>query len=285
MIPPATHQEQRNAYGYLCIGLTLLAVVGLYFPVLVELAADWKINDNYSHGFFIPLISAYMIYTVRSDLKSIPVSPVNWGFLVILAGLAQLYIATVGSEFFLQRISIIPVLIGICLFMLGYRITGNVLLPLLYLVFMVPLPAILWNKIAFPLQLFSSAITENVVQMLGLPIFREGNVLHLAQTTLEVIDACSGLRSLNTMFALSIALGWFSGLVVWKRWALFFFSAPIAVFANTVRLVLTAVLAHFYGEKVAQGFLHEFSGLFTFIFGLILLILTSNILLRADKTE
>lgn len=277
MIPPATHQDQRNVYGYLCIGLTLLAVVGLYFSVLVELAADWKINDNYSHGFFIPLISAYMIYTARADLKSMTVSPVNWGILVILAGLAQLYIATVGSEFFLQRISIIPVLIGACLFMFGYRITGNVLLPLLYLVFMVPLPAIIWNKIAFPLQLFSSAITENVVQMLGLPIFREGNVLHLAQTTLEVIDACSGLRSLNTMFALSIALGWFSGFVIWKRWALFFFSAPIAVFANTVRLVLTAVLAHFYGEKVAQGFLHEFSGLFTFMFGLMLLILMSKI--------
>jgi len=253
--------------------LILAALVGLYYPVLVALAHDWSTNDNYSHGFFIPLISGYMIFTMRMELENISLRPANWGLLLLLAGLAQLYIAKVGSEFFLQRTSLILVLLGITLFLLGKAMTRKLLLPMGYLIFMVPLPAIVWNKIAFPMQLYSSAITEKVIQMVGIPVFREGNVLHLAQTTLEVVDACSGLRSLTTMFALSAALAWFSTFVTWKKWALFLVAAPIAIFANIVRLTGTAGLASFYGEKVAQGFLHEFSGLFTFVFGLLLLVL------------
>ena len=253
--------------------LILAALVGLYYPVLVALAHDWSTNDNYSHGFFIPLISGYMIFTMRMELENISLRPANWGLLLLLAGLAQLYIAKVGSEFFLQRTSLILVLLGITLFLLGKAMTRKLLLPMGYLIFMVPLPAIVWNKIAFPMQLYSSAITEKVIQMVGIPVFREGNVLHLAQTTLEVVDACSGLRSLTTMFALSAALAWFSTFATWKKWALFLVAAPIAIFANIVRLTGTAGLASFYGEKVAQGFLHEFSGLFTFVFGLLLLVL------------
>jgi len=128
------------------------------------------------------------------------------------------------------------------------------------------------------MQLFSSAVTEEVVRLLGIPIFREGNVLHLAQTTLEVVDACSGLRSLTTMFALAAALAWFTDLSLWKKWVLFFLAAPVAIFANTIRLTATAALASIYGEKVAQGFLHEFSGIFTFIFGLMLLLVLNKLL-------
>jgi len=266
-----------------CLLIVLGALVGMYYPILVELAGDWKNNDNYSHGFFIPLISGYMVYCMRSELKGISIRSADWGIILLIIGLSQLYIAKVGSEFFLQRTSLIPVLLGASLFLLGLGITRKLLLPICYLIFMVPLPAIVWNKIAFPLQLFSSAITESVVKILGIPIFREGNVLHLAQTTLEVVDACSGLRSLSTMFALSLALAWFSDFARWKKWILFFMSAPIAVFANTVRLALTAVLATFYGEKAAQGFLHEFSGLFTFAFGLFLLILVNRLL--SDSVE
>jgi exosortase len=239
---------------------------------------DWSTNDNYSHGFFIPLISGYMVYALREELGRITVRPANWGFIVLLAGLGQLYVARVGSEYFLQRTSLILVLLGMVLFLWGRELTKKLLLPIGYLLFMVPLPAIIWNKIAFPMQLFSSAVTERVIQAVGLPVFREGNVLHLAQTTLEVVDACSGLRSLTTMFALAAALAWFSDFATWKKWLLFFAAAPVAIFANIVRLTATAGLASIYGEKVAQGFLHDFSGLFTFVFGLSLLILTSKIL-------
>ena len=269
----------RLRSGNLAVALVLLtALVGLYYPVLTYLVHDWSTNDNYSHGFFIPLISGYMVYALREELGRITVRPANWGFIVLLAGLGQLYVARVGSEYFLQRTSLILVLLGMVLFLWGRELTKKLLLPIGYLLFMVPIPAIIWNKIAFPMQLFSSAVTERVIQTIGLPVFREGNVLHLAQTTLEVVDACSGLRSLTTMFALAAALAWFSDFATWKKWLLFFAAAPVAIFANIVRLTATAGLASFYGEKVAQGFLHDFSGLFTFVFGLSLLILTSKIL-------
>jgi exosortase len=271
-------QSRRFNVNTLLVLLVLVAVTVLYFPILIALAKDWSTNDNYSHGFFIPLISGYMILVMRSELQNIPIRPSNWGLLFLLAGLGQLYVANVGSEFFLQRTSIILVLLGIALFLLGRAMTRKLLVPIAYLIFMVPLPAIIWNKIAFPMQLYSSAVTEKVIQAIGIPVLREGNVLHLAQTTLEVVDACSGLRSLTTMFALSAALAWFSPLASWKKWVIFLAAAPIAILANIVRLTGTAGLASIYGAKVAQGFLHDFSGLFTFLVGLMLLVMTSKLL-------
>ncbi len=255
-------------------GLMALVAVGvsfLYFSVFSGLVHDWSTNDNYSHGFFIPLISLYMIYFMRGELKKCPIQPVNLGLPVLLLGLAQLLIAVTGSEFFLQRTSLLPVLFGLTLFLLGTCYAKKLLVPIGYLIFMIPLPAIIWNKIAFPMQLFSTRLTENVVHLLGIPVYREGNILQLASTTLEVVDACSGLRSLTTMFALSAALAWFAGYSIPKKWFLFFMAAPIAVFANIIRLAGTALLASRYGGDVAQGFLHEFSGMVTFFVGLGLL--------------
>ena len=262
--------------------LLLLIVLGglavLYHAIFVGMIQDWSTNDNYSHGFFIPLISGYMVWCMKDELGRLPLQPVNWGMLLLIAGLGQLYIAKVGSEYFLQRSSIILVLLGIVLFLAGTAVARRVIVPVVYLLFMVPLPAIIWNKIAFPMQLFSSAVTEAVVRVIGIPVMREGNVLHLVQTTLEVVDACSGLRSLTTMFALSAAFAWFSALSPTRKWILFLAAAPIAILANIVRLTGTAGLASLYGEKVAQGFLHDFSGLFVFVIGLFLLIFTNKLL-------
>ncbi|MGI6656374.1 MAG: exosortase/archaeosortase family protein [Desulfobulbus sp.] len=258
----------------------ILAVsfVFLYYPVLIGLFEDWKINENYSHGFFIPIVSGYMLFLLKDDLRTVAISPSLFGLPILLIGLAQLYVGFVGSEYFLQRTSLVIVIIGIVLFIFGWKFLRKILFPVGYLLFMIPFPAIIWNKIAFPMQIFSSFVTEHVIRILGIPIFREGNILHLAQTTLEVVDACSGLRSLMTLFALAAALSWFSGLSVARKWILFLVAAPIAVLVNIVRLTATAGLASVYGEQVAQGFLHEFSGLFTFVFGLGLLVLAGRIL-------
>jgi len=277
-------KENNKVWLKYCCGFLVFAALGIiYFPILKGLVFDWQTNDNYSHGFFVPIISGYMIFSMRQEFRSIVIKPSNLGLIFLVLGLLQLYVASVGTEFFLQRLSLLPVLIGATLFILGTDYTKKLLLPILYLIFMIPLPAILWNKIAFPMQLFSSAITEDVVRLLGIPIFREGNVLHLASTTLEVVDACSGLRSLTTMFALSAALSWFTTFSLPRKWVLFFLAAPIAIFANIVRLTLTAVLASMYGEKAAQGFLHEFSGMFTFILGLALLMVCSRMLASGGR--
>jgi exosortase len=270
--------ERFGRNEWILTGVILTALLCLYLPFIKKLIADWGTNDDYSHGYFIPFLSAYFIYSLRDELKIISVKPSNIGLFVLLAGLGQLIIAKIGSEYFLQRTSQIIVLLGLVLFFLGRQYFKKLLLPLGYLIFMVPLPAIVWNKIAFPMQLFASYLTEKVVSLLGIPVYREGNIMHLAQTTLEVVAACSGLRSLVTMFALSGALAFVSTLPTWKKWALFLSAAPIAIFANIARLTLTALLATKYGSEAAQGFLHEFSGVVVFLLGLSLL-MTMNWLL------
>jgi exosortase len=229
------------------------------------------VNDNFSHGYFIPLISGYMIFSLRRELQEEPLRPVNWGGLLILLGLGLLLAASIASTFFMQRFSLLLVLWGLSLFLFGPGYGKKLLVPIAYLIFMIPIPAIIWNKIAFPMQLFSSGLTEDIIRLFGVSVYREGNVLVLPQTSLEVVDACSGLRSLTTMFALSAALAWFAQCSAWRKWLLFLSAVPIAVFVNIVRLTATALLASRYGEKVAQGFLHEFSGMLVFVVGLVLL--------------
>jgi len=207
-------------------------------------------------------------------------NPAISGIFLILFGLMILIIAKIGAEFFLQRFSLIVVLLGVVYFLCGPAYLKKLAFPILYLVFMIPLPAIIWNKIAFPMQLFGSYLTEQVVYSIGIPIYREGNVLHLAETTLEVVAACSGLRSLVTMFALSGALAFFSNLSTFRKWLLFFAAAPIAIFANIIRLTATAILASIYGSEVAHGFLHDFSGILIFVLGLSMLVGVNALLSR-----
>ena len=272
------NQITLNRQGLFSLGIMLAGLVFLYFPILQELAHDWDTNDNYSHGYFIPILSAYLIYTYKDDLKKLPLQSNIGGLFLFAAGLIQLIIAKTGSEFFLQRTSLIPVLAGLVLFCLGFSFLKKLFLPIVSIIFMIPLPAIIWNKIAFPMQLFGSVLTEKFVTLMGVPIFREGNVLHLSGTTLEIVDACSGLRSLTTLFALSAVFAILSTHKTWQKWVLFFAAAPIAIFANIVRLSATALLASRYGSDIAHGFLHDFSGLVVFAVGIILLVTVSNLL-------
>lgn len=262
-------KQQIQVYAYFSV--VLIAILLVYYPFLKTLVSAWETNDDYSHGYFIPIISVFMVYTIRERLLAQSINPANSGFLLVFCGLAMLIVAKIGSEFFLQRISLIVVLLGCILFLFGWTYLKLLLLPVLYLIFMIPLPAIIWNKVAFPMQLFGSYLTEQVVRLLGIPIFREGNVLHLVETTLEVVAACSGLRSLMTMFALASLLAFISSIPLWKKWLLFFSAAPVAITANIIRLTGTALLASKYGSAVAHGFLHDFSGLVVFAVGFALL--------------
>jgi len=272
--------QRWNTMSFALMGTVLVAIFLLYFPFLQTLAMDWDTDDNYGHGYFIPVITLYMIFSLRKELARMPLKPSITGFFLVLCGLALLVIAKIGAEFFLQRFSIIVVLLGMVHFLCGPAYLKKLALPILYLVFMIPLPAIIWNKIAFPMQLFGSYLTEQVIYLIGIPVFREGNVLHLAETTLEVVAACSGLRSLVTMFALSGALAFFTTLSTGRKWMLFFAAVPIAIFANIVRLTATAILASIYGSDVAQGFLHDFSGIVIFVLGLSMLVGVNTLLSR-----
>ena len=266
----------------LIIQLAVLAsaFLALYFPFILTMEYDWRTNDNFSHGYFIPVIAGYMIYWRREEFTKYVFSPSNWGIIFVGLGLLQLLIAKIGTEYFLQRTSMIIVLFGIALFLFGKSITKKLSFPLIYLIFMIPIPAIIWNSFAFPMQLFASSITETVIRAFGIPVYREGNIINLAETTLEVVDACSGLRSLTSMLALSAAISYFSNLPIARKWIIFLSAVPIAIFVNIVRLTATAALASRYGSEVAQGFLHDFSGWLTFVVGLAMLLGINTLLTR-----
>jgi len=276
--------KHRNM-TYLQLGLILGLFFLLYYPVITKLVSDWGIDDNYSHGYLIPFITGYMIWSIRKDLKKIEPTPNNLGLILLIPGLCQLLVARVGSERFLQCTSMLLVLFGLSLFLMGKKFTKKVSFPIAYLFFMIPIPAIIWDKIAFPMKLFASYLAVKVIGMIGIPIFREGNILHLANTTLEVADACSGLRSLTSLLALSAALVFFTEHSRFKKWLLFLSAVPIAILTNIIRLTVTAGLASRYGEKVAQGFLHEFSGWLIFLLGLAMLMGVNALLSQKIKSE
>jgi exosortase len=177
----------------------------------------------------------------------------------------------VGAELFTMRFSMILVMLSAVAFLAGWKMMKAVLLPFMYLVFMIPLPAIIWNKIAFPLQLFATKLTVATIKWLQISVYGEGNIIYLANTTLEVIDACSGLRSLTSLLALSAAFSLISDHTLIKKWLVFLSAVPIAIFVNIIRLTVTAILSVQYGEKAAQGFLHEVSGLLIFFLALVML--------------
>lgn len=264
---------------------TLLLAFGiLYAHTIAKLVRDWSIDDNYSHGFLIPFIAAYMVWQRREALSGTKTHADYRGLLVILAGMAMHVVGNLGAELFTMRLSLIVTLWGVVFFLCGGPLTRRMAVPFVYLIFMVPIPAILWNKIAFPLQLFAAGLTAKVVGLIGIPILREGNILHLANTSLEVVDACSGLRSLTSLLALSGAFSFIvSDLRTVSRWVLFLSAVPIAVAVNILRLTVTAILARSIGPEVAHGFMHDASGLFIFVAAFILVYLVSVLLERLEK--
>lgn len=252
----------------------------LYSHTIVKLVNDWSTDDNFSHGFLVPFIAGYMIWHHREHLTRIPIKSGHWGYLLLLGGMLFHIAGNIGAELFIQRVSIILTLMGLTTILFGVEVFKKTLVPLLYLLLMIPIPAIIWNKIAFPLQLFAAELSSDIISMIGITVLREGNILHLANTTLEVVDACSGLRSLMSMLALSAAFAYISSMKNTGKWILFFSAIPIAIAVNIIRLTVTAILSRYVGPETAQGFMHDVSGFAIFFVALILLYLTQTLLGR-----
>ena len=251
-----------------CVGSFLL----VYRGVLLKLAHDWATDDNYSHGFLIAPMSLYFAYERRLLLERAGRRPSSWGLAWIVASLALLVAGTLGAELFLTRISIVGLLVGVVLFLWGPAHARILAFPIAFLLLMIPLPAIVFNRIAFPLQLIASRFGETALQLFGIPVLREGNVMILANTTLEVAEACSGIRSLVSLLALGIVLGYFSDSRSWVRTAVAIATIPVAIVANGVRVAGTGIAAHRIGAEAATGFLHTFSGWLVFVVAFALLL-------------
>jgi exosortase len=201
-----TYPLSRSSVGdYWPVVLLALVTLALFAPILGRLTRQWYDDPNYSHGFFVPVFSSYLIWNKRAQIAAIRSLPSVWGAILVLASLAVLYLGCLGSELFLQRVSLVGVLAGLIVYFTGWRRLWAVAFPIIFLLFMIPLPAVIYNQIVFPLQLLASRFATSCLETLNLfPVLREGNLLILDRYTLEVVDACSGIRSLTSLVALAM---------------------------------------------------------------------------------
>jgi exosortase len=263
-----------------CFVLTA-SFLWLYRNVITGLVFDWVHDPNYSHGFLIIPIAAFFAWERRPSLARLPYRPSLAGLAFLLASLAMLVLGILGAELFLTRLSIIGTLAGIVLYLFGRAHLKAVLFPLAFLLLMIPLPSIVFNQIAFPLQLLASRVGEVSLSAAGIPVLREGNIIVLPHTSLEVAEACSGIRSLMTLLALGIVYGYFTDRRASIRTLIALMTIPVAVLANGVRVAGTGLLAYYFGPGAAEGFFHVFSGWLVFVAAFTMLFLVSRLLVYA----
>jgi exosortase len=256
------------------------AAAWLYADVIQKLVTDWAHDDNYSHGFLIPPLAGYFIWERRDRLARAVLRPSVWGIGVVVASLGVLVAGLLGAEYFLSRVSLIGVMAGSVLFLAGWQHLRIVAFPLAFLLLMIPLPAIVFNQIAFPLQIFASRFGTEVLQACAVPVLREGNVIVLASTKLEVAEACSGIRSLISLLTLGILFGYFTDRRVSVRTVIALSTIPIAIIANGLRVAGTGLAAHFYGPEAAEGFFHTFSGWLVFLVAFVMLFVVVQVVHR-----
>jgi exosortase len=247
------------------VALLTAALVWLYGGVLSALVRQWSSDDNYSHGFFVIPLAAFFAWERRETLQKIPQRPSVLGAVLVLASLLVFIAGTFGAELFLTRVSLIGVIAGSILFIWGRDHFRTLLFPVAFLLLMVPLPALIFNQIAFPLQLVASEAGESAIAAAGIPVLREGNMLHLPSRTLEVAEACSGIRSLVSLLMLGIVLGYFTEKGTGARVLIAIAAVPIAILANATRVAGTGFAAEWINPAAADGFFHTFSGWLMFI--------------------
>lgn len=248
-----------------------------YAPVLWRLVQQWDSDPDMGHGFFVPLVVGFIVWQKRSDLLALKPEPNWWGLAVVLYAGLQLYIATLGAELFLARTAFVISVIGIVLLLGGTVWVRALAFPLFLLFFMIPIPTVVYNQITFPLQLLASRVSTQALDLMQIPVLREGNVLEMAEQKLSVVEACSGIRSLLSLTFLSLVYGYFFESKVWMRVVLFISTIPIAILANASRVTLTGILTE-YKPELAEGFFHTASGWVIFMAALAILLVLHQIL-------
>lgn len=280
----ATHTHLRAHWLVPIIAMALL-VGFVYRSILANLVDNWWIDPNFSHGFFVPVFSLFVVWQKRAELANLERRPSWTGALIIAAALSVMIIGVLGAELFTQRFSFVLLLAGLVVQFFGWRIFRAVLFPWACLLLMIPIPVIVFNQITFPLQLLASKLATALLSLLGVPVLREGNVLQLPVMSLEVAEACSGIRSLVSLTTLAVIYGFFIETRTGRRVLMALFAIPIAVAANAMRVMGTGLVAQYWDPAKAQGFFHEFSGWIIFVLSLGMLLLVHRAMRLFDPKE
>ncbi len=265
---------QSRLLGGAALAAALSLFVALYTRVFVDLVGVWTADANYSHAPLMLPVIGYLIWTRRTRLRAEPLRPGNSGLVLIAGSLLVFLLGPAGVEFFLMRVSAVGVIAGAIVFVAGWRWLRLLAFPLSLTGLMIPIPPVLFYRAAFPLQLLATKFGVLSLRVLDIPVLREGNVITLAHTTLEVTEACSGIRSLVSLFSLAVLYGYFTDGRTGRTAVVALSSIPIAIVANGLRVAGTGIAAHYIGPAAATGFFHSFSGWLVFMtsFGLLLLV-------------
>jgi exosortase len=259
------------------IAILTILLIWLYLPTLTHLVGQWWSDPNFSHGFFVPFFSAFVVWQERSRLAAVRSQPSWWGLLMLGFGLGLLVAGQLGAELFVSRVSFLIVLAALLVLFRGWKLFRAVLFPWAFLLLMIPIPAIVFNLVTFPLQLLASSVASTTLPWMGVPVLREGNVIQLPAMALEVAEACSGIRSLMSLMTLAMIYGYLMEPRVSVRILLAVAAIPIAVAANSFRIVGTGLLVQYWDPDKAQGFFHEFSGWLIFMVSLAILYLLHRV--------
>jgi exosortase len=259
--------------------LSLSALVAiLYAPVLGSLMRQWWVDPNYGHGFFVPAFAGYVLWSKRDRWNAQPFRPNNFGLAIMLFAIGLRILGMLGAELFMARLSLVILISGVVLFLAGRQALRSVAFPIGYLLFMIPLPAIVYYQLTLPLQLWASRLGATGLVALGIHTVRQGNLLILPNCTLNVVEACSGIRSLLSLLAAVVGYGYLAEQSTWKRSVLAIASIPIAIATNGLRLVATGVLSYFFGPSVDSGVVHVALGLGFFALAFVLILLIHKLL-------
>ena len=245
--------------------VTAVLIVILYAVNFAKLGSDWWSDENYTHGFFVPVVFFWMLWQRRGELARSPVFPCTWAIGIVILALIQLAAGTWGAENFVAHSSLLLLLLGITLYLFGSKVLQLVAFPIGWLLFMIPVPAIILYAITFPLQLLASRLALGTLDLLHVPAVREGNVLYLANFTVGVVEACSGIRSMISMLAFAVLMGHLLSLSLRSRWILATSAVAIALAMNAARVAGTGLVGNYLGERWAEGFFHTFSGWLLFL--------------------
>lgn len=263
--------------------VSLIALL-LYAPVIARMARQFYGDPSYSHAFFVPFFSGYLIWNKRHDLERIEKEPSMAGFGIVAGAIVLLYLGSIGAELFLTRVSLVIALVGLVIYFWGPKVARELAFPLSFLLLMIPLPAIIYSRMVFPLQLLSSRLATAVLERINLfPVLREGNLLILPHCTLEVVEACSGIRSLMSLVALALAYAYLADRSFGVRAFLTIAMAPVAILGNGVRVVFAALLAQYKGAETVDGFLHPASALIIFLVAVIALLVLHGAIVLVRK--
>ena len=250
---------------------------------MVNLAKQWTTDPNYSHGIFVPMFAAFLCWKSRRTWAAYSLRPSYYGLIVVVVALALLIVGVLGAELFLPRVSFVLMVGGLIAYFAGWRILKALLAPWLVLLLMIPLPVIIFNEVAFPLQLLASRLGSSLIDLFQIPVLREGNIIILPSMSLNVVEACSGIRSLMSLITLALFYGVLLEQRASMRWVLVVLSVPITVAANAMRILAATLLGTYAGPRFAEGFFHSVSGWLVFVLALILLIVSHKIGIRLVK--